>query len=175
MRFEGKDIHPNSHTRSLEQLMRAVDYALGLVAWKLLYRLRHTECVTLVDRSGREVEETHRKENTARLHWVRWEPAELRYDDTEDAAIGTNGQDYPRCFCSAPSCAAKSRRMLQMMRHCGSVHESVQITGPNGHKLTLHSSNARHLDFRCLIGRKKLLSTISAAIEGGPEACNMYT
>lgn len=76
--------------------MRADNYALGLVAWELLYWLRHTECVTLVDRSGREVEQTHRK-YTARLHWVRWEPATLHYDDAVDiAAIGVNRQDYEK-------------------------------------------------------------------------------
>ena len=137
MRFEGKDVHPNSHTRSLEQLMRAVDYALGLVAWELLYRLRHTECVTLVDRSGREFEQTHRKYST-RLHWVRWEPAGLHYDDTEDiAAIGANGQDYEKVLlqcvklcCEEPSYAADDAALRERARVYAADYGDAGSQGP---------------------------------------------
>lgn len=79
---------PDDRTCTLAELMRADAYALGLVAWELLYRLRYNAY------DAREM--TYRKYNP-RLHWGPWEPAALHHDDSGDvAAIASTAEEHEK-------------------------------------------------------------------------------
>ena len=141
MRFEGNG--PEARVCTLAELMQADAYALGLVAWELLYRLRHN----VLDAT----EESYRKYNP-QLHWGRWAPAALHYDDSEDAAViaGEGGQDYERVlqqcvhFCCIDIDQAESAAAL--LERATAYADDHGADGPQGPDADLAAYKCTALD-----------------------------